>query len=111
MLGGILAEYSFLFCYGASFIIAICALLPVLFMVEVPIEKLEQKGKKIITILVDHFKISASVLKENRNILKVIVFFKAFLPHKRCCSFIVSSTFSIWGTIKFGSACLCLRLV
>ena len=76
VLGGILAEYSFLFCYGASFIIAICALLPVLFMVEVPIEKLEQKGKNIIKILVDHFKISASVLKENRNILKVIVFFQ-----------------------------------
>lgn len=76
VLGGILAEYSFLFCYGASFIIAICALLPVLFMVEVPIEKLEQKGKNIITILVDHFKISASILKENRNILKVIVFFQ-----------------------------------
>lgn len=76
VLGGILAEYSFLFCYGASFLIAVCALLPVLFMVEAPIEKHEQKEENTIRIFVDHFKSSASILKENRNILKVIIFFQ-----------------------------------
>lgn len=76
VLGGILAEYSFLFCYGASFMIAVCALLPVLFMVEAPIEIHEQKEENVIRIFVDHFKSSASILKENRNILKVIIFFQ-----------------------------------
>lgn len=76
VLGGILAEYSFLFCYGASFLIAGCALLPVLFMVEAPIEKHEQTEENAVRIFVDHFKSSASILKENRNILKVIIFFQ-----------------------------------
>ena len=73
VLGGILAEYSFAYCYSASFIIAVCALLPVLCMVEAPIDRREHNGKNQ---LVDHFKLSAAILRENRNILKVIIFFE-----------------------------------
>ena len=76
VLGGILAEYSFAYCYSASFIIAVCALLPVLCMVEAPIDRREQKGETALKKLVDHFKLSAAILKKDRNILKVIVFFE-----------------------------------
>lgn len=47
-----------------------------LFMVEVPIEKHEKKEENAIRIFVDYFKSSATILKENRNILKVIIFFQ-----------------------------------
>ena len=69
VLGGILAEYSFAYCYGASLIIAICALIPVLFMTEPPIEKQKKKDKNVIGMLGNHFKLSFGILKDNSRIL------------------------------------------
>lgn len=84
--GGILAEYSYLWCYGACVVIALLAFLPVAFMTEVPMEERgepsamgeteENGGKKSIRKLVaEHFRTSFHILKSDARICKVIVYY------------------------------------
>ena len=76
VLGGILAEYSFAYCYGASFIIAVCALLPVLLMTEAPFKQESKHDIHVLKMLIDHFRTSFGILKANPKIMKVIVYFE-----------------------------------
>ncbi|MCM1258511.1 MAG: MFS transporter [Roseburia sp.] len=74
--GGILAEYSWFWCYAACFIIAVLALIPVLLMREVPNEGLVEKRKASFGVTVSsHFKTSYIILKNDLRILKLMVYY------------------------------------
>lgn len=78
--GGILAEFSYVWCYSTCVIIAILTLLPILLMVEPPIihkndNKAENnKNEKIIMI---HFKTSVDILNSDRRILNIVCYYSA----------------------------------
>lgn len=82
--GGVLAEYSYMWCYGACVIIAVLALLPVLLMTEPMIsEKKTVKTKVSVADTVkQHFKISFQILKEDTRLLKIILYYSViFASH------------------------------
>ena len=100
VLGGILAEYSFAYCYGASLIIAICALIPVLFMTEPPIEKQKKKDKNVIGMLGNHFKLSFGILKDDSRILETIIYFEGIFTVQTLLFFYSQQYFSDMGYNK-----------
>lgn len=74
--GGVLAEYSYVWCYGACVFIAVLALLPVLLMTEpFAVKKKEEEKEHIWNVVKRHFKVSVLILKEDTRILKVIVYY------------------------------------
>lgn len=76
--GGVLAEYSYFACYGASLFIAVMAIIPVLFMEEAYTKENADTGIKRISVYETvkmHFKISMEILKADKRILKNISFF------------------------------------
>ena len=75
VVGGVLAEYSYVWCYVACVVIALLSLIPVIFMTEPPI--LEERTEKLTgrALLKDHFKVSYQVLKNDMRIIKIIVFY------------------------------------
>lgn len=93
--GGILAEISYFWCYGACLIIAALALIPVAFMAEVPLliscnsehpknlysqtdpPSAHQIQKSIRQIVVFHFKTCFQILKSDIRILKIITYYSA----------------------------------
>ena len=76
VLGGILAEYSFLWCYVASTIVIVLSLIPVLFMVEVTVNEEKKKEKVPVGEMVaNHFKTSFSILKSDARVAKIIGFY------------------------------------
>lgn len=82
VLGGILAEYSYFFCYAACLIISLLAFLPVLFMTEAPFDKAASTEGNIITRLINHFKTSFQILKDDKRILILVVFYSVvFTAH------------------------------
>ena len=75
VVGGILAEYSFFWCYGTSLVIALLAFVPVLAMTEAPFEREEKKTENIFVMLKNHFAASLGVLKEDPRIGRIVIFF------------------------------------
>lgn len=74
--GGILAEYSWFWCYAACFVIAALALIPVLLMREVPDEGTGERRKDSFGVTVSsHFKTSYFILKNDMRILKLMVYY------------------------------------
>ena len=77
--GGILAEYSFGFCYFICVIIAILSIIPVLCMTEPPLQDSHDLDVAPKTTIYDtvcrHFRESRDVLKDNPRIFSVIVFY------------------------------------
>ena len=108
VLGGILAEQSFMYCYGASLVIAVCALLPVFLMVEAPFEKEEKKETGIIKKFADHFRVSYKILKSNKRILKVIVFFQGVFTAQTILFFYSQQYFFDMGYNKIWISCFML---
>ena len=72
--GGVLAEYSFRWCYIASCVIAVLALVPVLLMTEAPFER-ENEAIPVGKLVATHFKKSFEILKTDVRILKIIAFY------------------------------------
>lgn len=75
--GGILAEYSYVLCYGACVIISLLALFPVFLMMEPPFleNSVSQKQSGGWQTVIRHFKISFEILRGDLRILKIIVYF------------------------------------
>lgn len=75
--GGILAEYSYVWCYGACVIISLLALLPVFLMMEPPFleNSVSQEQSGGWQMVIRHFKISFKILRGDLRILKIIVYF------------------------------------
>jgi len=76
VLGGVLAEYSYFFCYAACLVIALCAFIPVIFMTEAPFEKTASIEGSIFVKLINHFATSFKVLKEDKRILIIVIFYE-----------------------------------
>lgn len=75
VLGGILAEYSYFWCYGACLVIALLALFPVFLMTEVPCTDSEQKPETVTKVVVQHFKTSFEILQSDCCIFKIIFYY------------------------------------
>lgn len=75
VLGGILAEYSYIWCYGACLAIALLALLPVLLMIETPWTDQRERKKTVRETVAAHFRTSFEILKSDSRILKLIIFY------------------------------------
>lgn len=98
--GGILAEYSFFWCYAASLIIALLAFIPVLFMTEAPFEKTLSQEGNIFQMLGNHFKTSFGILKGDIRIFRVVVFFSATFAAQTLLFFYGQQYFSDLGYNK-----------
>lgn len=75
VVGGVLAEYSYVWCYVACVVIALLSLVPVVFMTEPPI--LEERTEQLtgMALVENHFKVSYQVLNNDIRIMKIIVFY------------------------------------
>lgn len=73
--GGILAEYSWFWCYGACLVIAALALIPVIFLTEAPCGRQEKKQAAIGELVTSHFRTSFRILKSDVRILKIIIYY------------------------------------
>lgn len=87
VLGGILSDYSYFWCYLACLVVALLALVPVSFMSETPGavrmdglelvkgDRLGIKRKAVREVVAGHFKLSYQILKSDREIVRVIVYY------------------------------------
>lgn len=75
--GGILAEYSYTFCYVACIIIALLGLIPALIMTEPPVEATEAPTAKkhVSQIVKEHFITSSNILKKDKILLQLILYY------------------------------------
>lgn len=73
--GGILAEYSYFWCYGACVIIALLSLLPVLLMTEAPFDRQGNKRTGIGELVTSHFRESFRILQSDVRIFKIILYY------------------------------------
>lgn len=98
--GGILAEYSFFWCYFASLVIALLAFVPVMGMPEAPFEKQQSDGRGIGKMLRDHFGNSIDILKKDLRILRIVVYFSAVFASQTLLFFYGQQYFSDLGYNK-----------
>ncbi len=77
--GGVLAEYSYVWCYVACVVIALLSLIPVIFMMEPPILENQEERLSGITLVKNHFKLSYEILKNDMRIMKIIVFYSVVI--------------------------------
>ena len=98
--GGVLAEYSFFWCYAASLIIAVLAFVPVTFMTEAPFEKHNDEKKSVWRKFKDHFATSFGILKNDNRILWLVVFFSAVFAAQTLLFFYSQQYFSDLGYNK-----------
>lgn len=91
--GGILAEYSYVWCYGACAVIAVAGLLPVLAMTEPPMEEcMEEDSEEDLSVrnasagrhsasdgnlFIRHFRLSFQILRENKLIRNIVLYYSA----------------------------------
>lgn len=75
VLGGILAEYSYMHCYITCFVIAVFSIVPILFMTEPPIEKRENHNIRVRVLFINHFKESIELLLGDVRILRLSIFY------------------------------------
>lgn len=73
--GGILAEYSYFWCYGACVAIGLLSLLPVLLMTEAPYSRQGEKQTGIGELAASHFRESFRILQSDVRILKIILYY------------------------------------
>lgn len=80
--GGVLAEYSYVWCYAACVIIALLSLIPVAFMTEPPIPEVHTERRSGMTLVKNHFRLSARILHNDVRIMKIIGFYSfVFAAH------------------------------
>ncbi len=73
--GGILAEFSYVWCYSACLVIAVLALMPVLLMVEAPYAEEQSRPRSIREVVAAHFRTCYEILRSDRRILKLISYY------------------------------------
>lgn len=73
--GGILAEFSYFWCYSACLVIAALALFPVVLMVEAPYTEAQSRQRSILEVVMVHFRTCYKILRSDRRILKLISFY------------------------------------
>ena len=73
--GGILAEYSYFWCYGACVVIAVLSLLPVLLLTEAPCDRQGKERTTVRELVTAHFSACFRILRWDARILKNILFY------------------------------------
>ncbi len=73
--GGVLAEYSWFWCYAACAAIALLALVPVLLLTEAPCDRQEGKRIALRELVISHFRKSFHILRSDARILRIILYF------------------------------------
>lgn len=109
--GGILAEYSYFWCYAACTVIAFFSFVPVFFMTEPPItENAPKKDKKqtAVQAVIQHFKTSFHILAQDRRILKVVTFYSAVFASHTVLFFYSQQFFYDLGCNKIQISMICL---
>lgn len=96
-LGGVLAEYSFVHCYGVAILIAIVSLIPAFCFTEPNLGKSEDK-KNI--SLISHFKICFHIIKTNKEILKILVYFSLIFTFDTVVYYYGQEYFNVLGLNK-----------
>lgn len=75
VMGGILAEYSYFWCYGACVTIAAISLIPVVFLTEAPCGRQEKKKAAMGKLVISHFRTSFDILRSDARILRIIIYY------------------------------------
>lgn len=75
VVGGILAEYSYFWCYSACLVIAVLALVPVVLMTEAPYADTQNSRRSVRDTVVGHFRTCYEILRLDRRILKLIIYY------------------------------------
>ena len=73
--GGILAEYSYFWCYGACVDIAVLSLTAVIFLTEAPREQQRMEQATVGGLIASHFRESFRILRSDIRILRIIVYY------------------------------------
>lgn len=73
--GGVLAEYSYFWCYGACLVIAVLSLIPVIFLTEAPCGQQGMRQAALGELIVSHFRASFRILRSDIRILKNIIYY------------------------------------
>lgn len=98
--GGILAQYSYFWCYSACLLIAILALIPVIFMTEVPYITKKAEQTAVCKMVVLHFQRSFEILKSDIRILKIIVVYSIIFAAETLLFFYSQQYYSNLGYDK-----------
>lgn len=73
--GGILAEFSYFWCYSTCVVIAVLALVPVLWMTEAPYADAKNGHSSVREVVTAHFQTCLGILRSDRRILYIIVYY------------------------------------
>lgn len=75
VVGGILAEFSYVWCYSACLVIALLALMPVILMTEAPYANAQNSQLSVWKIVAGHFQTCFAILQSDSRILKIIAYY------------------------------------
>lgn len=95
--GGVLAEYSYVYCYIAVIIISLLSIIPCIIMKE-PEVKMQNLKEKI--SLKKHFNICLEIIKGNREILKILIYYPVVFTFEAVVFFYGQQYFSVLGLNK-----------
>lgn len=97
--GGILAEYSWFWCYGACVVIAALSLLPILFLTEAPSGRQENR-RTVGELVVSHFRTCFRILRSDVRILKIITYYSVVFAAQTVLFFYSQQYYSEHGYNK-----------
>lgn len=100
VMGGILAERSFYWCYGACLVITVLTVLPVVGMTEPPYTDGRRERTGLGTMVAEHFRTSFAILKSDRRIRKVIAYYSAIFAMETMFFFYSQQYYSELGYNK-----------
>lgn len=101
-IGGVLAEYSYVYCYVTVIIISLLSLIPAFIFEEPLIQDKDVKNNdtKEKVSLIKHFKICYEILKGNREIMKILIYFPVVFTFDTVVYFYGQQYFSQLGFNK-----------
>lgn len=96
-IGGILAEYSYVYCYITVIIISLLSMIPAVLFKEVPMDK---EGSRDKVSIKKHFKVCYDIIKDNKEILKILIYFPVVFTFDTIVFFYGQQYFSELGLNK-----------
>ncbi|CDM69965.1 putative transport protein [Clostridium bornimense] len=96
-IGGILAEYSYVYCYITVIIISLLSMIPAMLFKEVPMDREDNNDKVSIK---KHFKVCYDIIKDNKEILKNLIYFPVIFTFDTIVFFYGQQYFSELGLNK-----------
>lgn len=116
VLGGIIAEYSFAWCYIISVVIALIALVPAVLFVEPEVKGDSNKDEEkdgvstdtislrdklnIITVVKEHFRTSMEIIRSDSKLRKILLYFPMVFTFQAIVFFYGQEFFSLQGLNK-----------